>query len=819
MRLRSRGIVLIGILVLTLVATFFVGALLQMNPSRLRRTVQDEKHDNAAAAARAGVEYCLAQLVENQEWSGQGNGITVQTDSMVVREDHGNVTGWMRTDNGEWAGFRMRFNYQDGDGGPDGMDQPTKLIPSVAISYNNLANKSATPLPLGTGPDNSYTNLPEQHGFSVPEHAVALVVEGMVGPDIAPDGALASTSPTAASGGPTIIRTVEGIYSIAGFSQGVADGAVLQAGGNSSFVLGSGSGDEDDTNGFLRLSASEQTAVIRTKGTSVIAQGPGKTSPFNFYPDMHADVRVGKPGFSPFTKAGQEYSQTSEGASDAMAQVEWDKVASSDQPDRLHLPAGVYTVSDADKDTTDMDRVKYFPMTFPEYREKLASGETLVPSTLPPDFASRVKLNGRTITNADGSTEKRDLITFEKDIDVDPVNGQADLAIIPVNGAKQKSVSDLTSTIPASKFPALPPDDKNDTGLAILEYLAAKTGQAQLKFLLNGTEYNFDSVDHSLAAGSPQDVAEGILNGGHLSFDGEIQLPGTQPGEASGGSPFPPLPLEDVLNLPLIAQVTNTGLQVSDPNTFMAAVSEASDLPESVFQENVDPLRVPESASSDQTVPQDLEITFAPTKGESAAIRTKGNVMLGTHLSGQGGAIVAAGRIDVIGLGIDLSAGQGERDGVSLYSKKDINISTYDQRRNKFWDVSIKGVIFAKGNMTARLGETVRPTDGVEPTWGRFDYMGSAIVLGNAPAATVGINPGPTGTFPPDIFDGGIGNHSPGEADDGPGGSETGPGVTELGNASFIASGIRLFYEPKFLAPYLEGRPVPIFSAVSVAER
>ena len=43
--------------------------------------------------------------------------------------------------------------------------------------------------------------------------------------------------------------------------------------------------------------------------------------------------------------------------------------------------------------------------------------------------------------------------------------------------------------------------------------------------------------------------------------------------------------------------------------------------------------------------------------------------------------------------------------------------------------------------------------------------------------------------------------------------------VAQLGNASFIASGIRLFYEPKFLAPFIEGRPVPIFAAVSLVER
>lgn len=818
---------------MTLVATFFVGALLQMSPSRLRRTIQDEQHDNAAAAARAGVEYCLGQLAENKEWSGQGNGITVQTDNMVVCEDHGNVTGWMRTDNGEWAGFRMRFNYQDGDGGPDGMDQPAQLMPSTAISCNNLDNAGSTPLPLGTGPDHSYTNGPDQHGFSVPGNTVALVVEGMVGPGVGPDGALAPTLPVGSKGNPTVVRTIEGIYSISGFSRGMPDGAVLQAGGDTHFILGDGptnaDGEPDSMNGFLRLTASDQTAVMRTKGSSGIEQGPGKHSRYNFYPDMHADVRVGQPGFHPDTKAGQEFNQTTEAPNDALMEIEWNKVAESDQPDRLHLPAGVYAVSGGDTDSSDPSRLHYFPMTFSEYRAKLAKGETPESAPVPEGFASRVALNGRDWTAPDGTKEKRDLITFEKDIEVDAVKGSTDIAIIPVNGAKQKSVSDLTSTIPATDFPALLDDDKNVTGIAILDFLAAKTRQTQLTFNLDGTEYNYDSTDHTLAAGSPGDVAQAILKGGQLSFPGDItaKLPGTQTGELPGKTGFPiksvtpgdtavTVDVEEgadvLIQSPATGPGTGTGtinatltggsgFQVTDPNAFMAAVQRQTDaLPESVFEKNVDPLRVPETASPDQTVPQDLEIAFAPAEGESAAIRTTGNVMLGTHLSGQGGAVVAAGRIDIIGLGIDLNAGNGERDGVSLYSKKDINISTYDQRRNKFWDASIKGVIFAKGNLTMRLGETLRANQGEEPAWGRFDYLGSAIVLGDAPAYTVPTAPEAMATG---------GNMTTGGSLD----------VAQLGNASFIASGIRLFYEPKFLAPYLEGRPVPIFSAVSVVER
>lgn len=796
--------VLIGILVLTLIATFFLGALLQMSPGRLRRTVQDERHDNAAAAARAGVEYCLARLAEDPQWKGQGNGTIVQSDTMVVREDHGNVTGWMKTDSGDWAGFRLRFNYQDGDGGADGMAQPARLLHSQAISLNNLEGPSAVHIPLGNGPDYSFTDQPGQRGFSVPENSVALVVEGLVGPGVSPDSASGVTEGLESSGGTTLIRSLEGIYTISSYSEGTPDGAVLQVGGNSHFVLGNGpsatSAEPTGLDGFLRLTASDQTAIMRTKGSSVITQGSGKSSAYNFYPDMHSDVRVGKPGFSPHTKAGQEFSQTSEAANAALTEIEWSKVATSEQPDRLHLPAGVYAIAEGDTDSTDLERIHYFPMTFAEYRQKLAAGEVPQSAPVPEGFLSRVALNGRDWTAPDGHVEKRDLITFEKDIEIDPVDGRKDLAIVPIKGVKQKSRSDLTATIPLSQFTtSVSPQDKESTGLAILDYVAARAQQPSLSFNLQGTDYTYDSASHTLTGGDAKDVAAGVLSGGTLTLPGlTASLPGTLPLGSGTSSSY----LSNVID----SLSGSSGLQITDPNAFMAAVEvQTGNVPDSVLEKNVDPLLVPDAASNDKTVPQDLEITFAPAEGQSAAIRTDGNVLLGTHLSGVGGAVVAGGRVDIIGLGVDLNAGQGERDGVSLYSKKDINISTYDSRRNKYWDASIKGVIFAKGNLTVRLGET---STADEPDWGRFDYMGAAIVLGDAPVYTappVGLNntSAANGTNSTSVLE-----------------SSLSLDAAQLGNASFTASGIRLFYEPKFLAPYIEtDHGIPVFSAVSVLEK
>ncbi len=810
MKFHKRGIVLIGILVLTLVATFFIGALLQMNPTRLRRTVQDERHDRASAAARAGIEYVLNRLADDPEWRGLGNGETVRGDELVVREDNGNVLGWIRTEKGDWAGFRLRFNYQDGPGGADGLDQPISPIRSSAISYNNLAGASSVGIPLGTGPNHAFV---DQRGFTVPEYSVALISEGFVGANVAPD------NPSAGQGSaeePLVSRTVAGIYQISGFAQGQPDGAVLQVGANSRFILGAGPGptgptSEDDLRGHLRLMASDQTAIMRTKGSSTIETGAGKASPFNFYPDMHSEVRVGQSGtFSPLTKAGQDFTNGSESPNDALMEVEWNKVSRSSQESPLQLPAGVYTVSGGDTDGTGSDRVKYYPMSFAEYRQALVSGQTPASAPVPEGFMERVALNGKDWVSPEGMTEKRDLITFERDVDVTPVGDQRDLAIVPAAGAKQRAQSNGTATVPQSAFADLSVGEQQDTGEAILKYLQNRNGGEPVVFTLGGQTFTYDG--NNVGGGSYAQVAQGIFSGQAMDFAGAAppNLAGTRAGQAQGQYGG------NALGGTLVnAAFAGPQVEIADNNAFMGAVQNAvGGVPTSVVQTNVDPLEIPASALSDNTAPQDLEIAFSPPGGSSAAIRGQGSVLLATHLSGKGGAVVAAERIDIVGLGIDMTANRGARDGVSLYAKGDINLSTYDHKRNKYWDASVKGVIYTKGNLNVRMGEVFEGGTGQEPEWGTFDFLGAAIAQGTATGIIV--------DAPPVADDGEDvnGTRSAGDSTpDPPSLYLQAQSAASVGNVGMIARGIRLFYEPKFLAPYVnETIRIPIFATVSVTE-
>jgi hypothetical protein len=772
-----------------------MGALLQMNPTRLRRTVQDERHDNALAAARAGVEYALGRLAEDQEWRGAGSGITVQGEHMVVREDRGNVWGWLRSDNGQWAGFRIRFNYQDGNPGLDGLPDPEHPMPTAAISLNNLHGASGVGLPLGTGANFAFQG---ERGFLVPEHSVALVVEGLVGEDLSPDAFEASAQ--------ALTRTLEGVYQVSSLGEGVPEGAVLQAGGDSTFLLGDGpepGAEEDDFSGSLRLAASDQTALMRTKGISTIGQAVGKTAPFNFYPDMHAEVRVGS-GFKPFTKAGQVFTKSSEEMNAALMEVEWNKVAQSDQPGRLRLPAGVYAIADESAE----QRVQYYPMTFSEYREALVSGQKPVAAPVPSDFMAHLELGA----NSSGQP-RRDRITFDRDVEVEAVGALKDFAIVPAAGAKQKSHSDGTATISATRFQELPSAERHQTGTALVAYLKSLPEGANLDFEVGNVQYR----QGEFVSGSPAELAQAVLGRETITFHGPAPtLVGGVP--KLGGGVGPGGGADDQI-FTIKSQTLSSSVSITDPNRLLAAAADFGTVPTTVLERGIDPLEVPSSALSDDTVPQDLEVRFAPAPGESATIRSAGNVLLGAQVGGKGGAVVAEGRIDLVGLGVDLTAGVGQRDSVSLYSKSDINISTYDERNNRYGDVSIKGVIFSRGNLDIRLGEVV--TDGKEPSWGKFDLLGAAIVLGGAP--TVIVDP----TFPGNNY---YDSYDPG-TDTGGGGNGEGEGDGQgshlaqlpgdkLGNASITARGVRLFYDPKFLTPYVKAeRVLPIFAPVSVVER
>lgn len=675
MNSKPRGIVLISILVLTLLGTFFIGALIQMNPSRLQRTVHDEKRDRAAMAAKAGVDYVLNRLRADWEESFDANQTVVETEGLVVREDHGNILGWIRPDGeSEWVGFRVRFNLQDGS------DRPSYPISSKQISLNNLADNNPQQLPVGVG-SNFEADI-QASEMAVAPNSVALLAEGVSLPGLSPDQPDSLAQATTGT-----VRTVEGLYIISKVTDGVDGDAVLMTGGNAKLKLG-----PSDTShplyGFFELMAdASNSAGVRNKGhLDLSREGRPSTDGVMFRPDQRASVDSHNKQFQ-----ARLEDRTFEGGSEDI-NAPFLKLQASNVFDRegssTSIPGGVYVFKNGNLNDRNSltDNVAYFNMTWTDYRTQKINGNSPQPSEVPTAFLDMVTLDSKDVT-IDGVSEKRDVVTITQNVKVQ--GGSADLAIVPERGAKQFA------------------------------------------------------------------------------------------GDSAGNS---------------------GGTSVADTLFIPSAADDA-----------------------DKTVPQDIEVVFSPPDGESAFLTNKnGNVFIGTHISGKGGGIASAGDLNLVGLGIDLETRPSgvEKDGVAFFAGDDskhnsgsINLSTYDERRNRFWDVDIAGTIYAGKDLNVRLGQE-SVSNGVDaPQWGLFKFAGAIVSLGDAQYRETGLETGDT-----NAFSGGTSSFT--QADTGSAWSGNTSYSPTAGHTDMTAAGISLFYDPRFLAPYIEKTQIrPTFAAISVVER
>lgn len=442
MRSSRRGIVIVSILVLTLLATFFLGALIQMNPGRLRRSLHDENRDRASLAARAGIDYVLNRYTTNLNWSGSANGETVAMDDLVVREDGGNILGWIKTEDGSWAGFRLRFNAQDGPGGLDGRDDPQYPLATTEMCLNNLTS-AVDVLPTTTP------------GFAIPPNSLALAVEGIVAPGLDP----ADPKGLASVEGATT-RTLEGIFVVSNLVTGGEGDAVLMAGADANVTVGDKPRIDEaektrDRRGVLGLqSSADNVAAVRAKGRLNLTRGQSGGGSSKFDPDANAAVHVSSSSpFSEILADGTTFEGGVEETDATFQKIEWEKVKDSQQSTAVSLPGGVYVFTEGDSDSgrTKTGNIKYFDTTWSDYRAKLLAGQTPPESDVPQAFLDLVELDAEEVTltgKKNGAkvvfTEKRDLIRLKGDVTVNGANG---LTIVPQSGALQKAGDEATDVL------------------------------------------------------------------------------------------------------------------------------------------------------------------------------------------------------------------------------------------------------------------------------------------------------------------------------------------------------------------------------------
>jgi hypothetical protein len=137
---------------------------------------------------------------------------------------------------------------------------------------------------------------------------------------------------------------------------------------------------------------------------------------------------------------------------------------------------------------------------------------------------------------------------------------------------------------------------------------------------------------------------------------------------------------------------------------------------------------------SDTRRSDSLVLDFHPGRGQSAALTARGKVTLGARVVGNGGSITAEESIQLIGTGVDLSAERNPKQGVSLYTKQDVLVSTYDDARvDTYKKAAFKGVIYAWGSIRMILGHADVPRS----SWGKLDVIGSMVAYGKNPEDTL----------------------------------------------------------------------------------
>ena len=142
--MKQRGIVLVSTLVVLTLALMALGAGFSLTRASgaLAGSLRDE--ERALEAAQAGVHYARNRLQADPSWrGGTGDSVVVNMPGVLwVRENQGNVIGLLGS-GAEVSMFRIRFNYQDGNGpGGDGLNNPdsTMVIGNVFVSENNLGS-------------------------------------------------------------------------------------------------------------------------------------------------------------------------------------------------------------------------------------------------------------------------------------------------------------------------------------------------------------------------------------------------------------------------------------------------------------------------------------------------------------------------------------------------------------------------------------------------------------------------------------------------------------------------------------------------------
>lgn len=237
----KRGIVLITTMLTVVLVIMLLSSVVYSNLGSMRLASNFYGREEALMAAQSGVEYAITCLQSDVTWRGdkQDNTFTNSAEGISVRERNGNVVGMLTTANGNKSFFRIKFNYEDGENGFDGMkdSSDSERIQSPYVSVNNLFNTTPTKvytasqdgkLKTKQSQDRFGKNRTEADGassFSLGKSSCYLVVEGFAGNgvrDLTLDKAFTLTPEQVSNLNPRRVETYLALSSETQFTDSVA---------------------------------------------------------------------------------------------------------------------------------------------------------------------------------------------------------------------------------------------------------------------------------------------------------------------------------------------------------------------------------------------------------------------------------------------------------------------------------------------------------------------------------------------------------------------------------------------------------------------
>ena len=359
---RNPGIVLVTALLVTVLVVMLITTLMGTGAAGMALTGNFYEREAALLAAESGLQYAMTRLQANPNWRGDDPAtVPPRTPDFSVLECDGNVFGFLQTASGNRSLFRIKFNYEDGPGGVDGLNNTSKVenrLASPLVSINNLQGVASVPAHRAN-PDGIGLS-PEEAPYHVPRATACILVEGLAGwgvRDVSPD------RPAAFGTNRGVTRRVVEAYLKLDETAGID--SVAYAGG----VLDARLGD----NGKFTVSSRDDEIVPRIRSLADIQVG-SPSGNASYDDGAEGEVVVGE-GRN-FLVNGSTPADAKVERADSSARfkrLKWDSIVKA-KPNSsdAQLQAGTYVWRmSADRKTY----LEYFPQEFSEEAELPPAGE------------------------------------------------------------------------------------------------------------------------------------------------------------------------------------------------------------------------------------------------------------------------------------------------------------------------------------------------------------------------------------------------------------------------------------------------------------